>query len=88
MNTEFNNFALTDFKRRQCDSFINGYKEFKARSEDYDDFYQKITLFIQLMQEKNILSETRLSELNEWQQISEIQFQLDWLENFKKQYIN
>lgn len=40
------------------------------------------------MQEKNILSETRLSELNEWQQISEIQFQLDWLENFKKQYIN
>lgn len=47
-----------------------------------------MTLFIQLMQEKNILSETRLSELNEWQQISEIQFQLDWLENFKKQYIN
>ena len=42
----------------------------------------------QLMQEKNILSETRLAELNEWQQISEIQFQLDWLENFKKQYIN
>lgn len=47
-----------------------------------------MTLFIQLMQEKNILSETRLAELNEWQQISEIQFQLDWLENFKKQYIN
>lgn len=49
---------------------------------------KKMTLFIQLMQEKNILSETRLAELNEWQQISEIQFQLDWLENFKKQYIN
>lgn len=47
-----------------------------------------MALFIQLMQEKNILSDIRLSELNEWQQISEIQFQLDWLENFKKQYIN
>lgn len=47
-----------------------------------------MALFIQLMQEKNILSDTRLSELNEWQQISEIQFQLDWLENFKEQYIN
>ena len=22
MNTEFNNFALTDFKRRQCHTFI------------------------------------------------------------------
>ena len=77
-----------NLRHEMRDSFINGYKEFKARSEDYDDFYQKMTLFIQLMQEKNILSETRLSELNEWQQISEIQFQLDWLENFKKQYIN
>lgn len=77
-----------NLRHEMRDSFINGYKEFKARSEDYDDFYQKMTLFIQLMQEKNILSETRLAELNEWQQISEIQFQLDWLENFKKQYIN
>lgn len=63
-----------NLRHEMRDSFINGYKEFKARSEDYDDFYQKMTLFIQLMQEKNILSETRLSELNEWQQISEINF--------------
>lgn len=77
-----------NLRREMRDSFINGYKEFKARAKDYDDFYQKMELFIQLMQEKNILSDLRLSELNEWQQISEIQFQLDWLENFKKQYIN
>ena len=77
-----------NLRREMRDSFINGYKEFKARAIDYEDFYKKMALFIQLMQEKNILSDIRLSELNEWQQISEIQFQLDWLENFKKQYIN
>lgn len=83
------NTTDTDNLRREIrDSFINGYKEFKARSDDYDDFYQKMAFFIQLMQEKDILSDTRLSELNEWQQISEIQFQLDWLESFKNQYIN
>ena len=83
------NVSDTESLRREMhDSFINGYKEFKARAKDYDDFYKKMALFIQFMQEKNILSDIRLSELNEWQQISEIQFQLDWLENFKNQYIN
>lgn len=84
LNTTEEDHLYTEMR----DSFISGYKEFKARAQNYDDFYQKIALFIQLMQEKNGLFRERLSELNEWQQISEIQFQLDWLENFKEQYIS
>ncbi len=74
-------------RREMRDSFINGYREFKARTEDYDDFCQKMTSFIRLMQENKILSDVGLSEINEWQQIGEIYSQLEWLKKFKKQYI-
>lgn len=67
-------------------SFINGYKEFKNRSNDYDDFYDKIALFVQTLKQKNAISEDEQGKLKEWQQISEAEFQLDWLKTFKKQY--
>ncbi len=66
----------------------NGYKEFKKRSRDYDDFYQKMALFIQTLKDKNALTEEQQTQMEEWQQVSEIEYQLDWLNKLKKQYIN
>ena len=83
-----NNQDNEHLKKELRDSFVNGYKEFKLRSEDYDEFYQKMDLFINTLKEKNALSEEMQSKMEEWQQISEIKYQLDWLEKFKKQYIN
>lgn len=83
-----NNQDNEHLKKELRDSFVNGYKEFKLRSEDYDEFYQKMDLFINTLKEKNALSEEMQSKMEEWQQISEIEYQLDWLEKFKKQYIN
>lgn len=77
-----------NLKRELRDSFVNGYKEFKLRSTDYDDFYQKMELFIQTLKDKNALTEDGQIQMEEWQQVSEAEFQLDWLKKFKKQYIN
>ncbi len=77
-----------NLKRELRDSYVNGYKEFKKRSRDYDDFYQKMALFIQTLKDKNALTEEQQTQMEEWQQVSEIEYQLDWLNKFKKQYIN
>ena len=77
-----------NLKRELRDSFVNGYKEFKLRSTDYDDFYRKMELFIQTLKDKNALTEDDQIQMEEWQQVSEAEFQLDWLKKFKKQYIN
>lgn len=68
-------------------SFVNGYKEFKMRSTDYDDFYEKVESFILKLKDKSAVTQEQLTKLEEWQQIGELEFQLDWLNNFKKQYI-
>ena len=73
--------------RELRESFVNGYKEFKLRSDDYDDFYKKMELFIQTLKDKNALTEEGQSQMDEWQQLSEAEFQLDWLNKFKKQYV-
>jgi ATP-dependent DNA helicase RecQ len=73
--------------RELRESFVNGYKEFKLRSDDYDDFYRKMELFIQTLKDKNALTEEGQSQMDEWQQLSEAEFQLDWLNKFKKQYV-
>ncbi|MCR4922276.1 MAG: DEAD/DEAH box helicase [Bacteroidaceae bacterium] len=70
------------------DSFINGYTEFKLRSKDIDVFYQKMELFIQTLKDKNALSDGFTSLLEEWQLMGEINYHLDWLNKFKKQYAN
>lgn len=77
-----------NIRREMRDSFVNGYKEFRLRSEDLDDFYSKMEKFIETLKQKNSISDEQLELLNEWQQISEIEFQLDWLNDFKKKYIN
>lgn len=84
LNVQDNN----NLRRELRDSFVNGYKEFRNRATDLDDFYSKMSLFIQTLKDKNAITEERLSQLEEWQQISEIEFQLDWLNSFKKKYIN
>lgn len=46
------NYTDTENLHREMhDSFINGYKEFKARSEDYDSFYKKIIYQSKMKQE-------------------------------------
>ena len=77
-----------NLQRELRDSFVNGYKEFKTRSDDYDDFYNKMELFIKKLKEKNALTDEGQSQMEVWQQISEVEFQLDWLNKFKEQYIN
>ena len=77
-----------NLKRELRDSFVNGYKEFKMRSTNYDDFYNKMELFIKTLKERNSLTEENLTQIEEWQQVSEIEFQLDWLNKFKQHYIN
>ena len=73
--------------RELRDSFVNGYKEFKSRSTNNDEFYKNMALFIKTLKDKNAITEEKIPELEEWQQISEIEYQLDWLKNFKNQYI-
>ncbi len=80
--------STENLRREMRDSYISGYKEFKVRTSDFDDFYDKMQRFIQMLQEKNILSDDVLSEINKWQQISEAQYQLDWLKTFNKKYTN
>lgn len=84
LNVKDNDNLLRELR----DSFINGYKEFKTRSDDYDDFYNKMERFIQKLKDKNALTDEGQSQMEVWQQISEVEFQLDWLNKFKKQYIN
>ena len=77
-----------NLRKELRNSFINGYKEFKNRATDLEDFYSKMSLFIQTLRDKNAITDENLSQLEEWQQISEIEYQLDWLNEFKKKYIN
>ena len=84
LNTQDNN----NLRRELRESFVNGYKEFRTRSTNLDDFYSNMSLFIQTLKDKNAITDERLSQLNEWQQISEIELQLDWLDKFKSGYIN
>ena len=77
-----------NLRKELRDSFVNGYKEFKSRASEYNDFYKKIDHFIKTLKEKNALTEEGLSQIEEWQQLSEVEFQLDWMKRFKKQYVN
>lgn len=83
LNVQDNDSLIRELR----ESFVNGYKEFKLRSDDYDDFYKKMELFIQTLKDKNALTEEGQSQMDEWQQLSEAEFQLDWLNKFKKQYV-
>ena len=77
-----------NLKRELRNSFVDGYKELKKRADDYDEFYKKMEQYVQTLKDKNALTDEGLSQINEWQQISEIEYQLDWLKQFKKKYIN
>lgn len=68
-------------------SYITGYKEFKTRSRNSKEFYEKMALFEQTLIEKQAIGEKELIALKEWQQIGEAEFQLDWLNKFKEKYI-
>ena len=77
----------TNLHRELQESFMNGYKEFKARATDYDEFYEKMELFIKTLKDKNAITEKKLPELEEWQQRCEIESQLGWLKDFRNQYL-
>lgn len=67
-------------------SFKNGYKEFKARTTGYQDFYDKMELFTQRLLEKGAVTTDQLEPLEKWKLEVEAELQLDWLKEFKKQY--
>lgn len=82
------NIQNSDNVRRDLrDSFVMGYKEFRQRSTDLDEFYNKMELFIKKLKEKNAVTGECLEHLEEWQQISEVEYQLNWLDNFKAKYL-
>lgn len=68
-------------------SYIAGYKEFKTRSRDCKDFYEKMSLFVQTLTAKDAIGETERIALEEWQQIGEAEFYLDLLKRVKEQYV-
>ena len=45
-----------NLRRELRDSFIMGYKEFRRRSTDLDEFYSKMDLFINKLKEKNAVT--------------------------------
>jgi len=69
------------------DSFFNGYKEFKKRTENYEDFYEKIESYYDVMQSKKILTRKKRAQLREWQQICEVELLNEWLSDFKGIYL-
>ena len=75
-------------RRDLRDSFISGYKEFKSRSSDNEDFYRKMEQFIQTLKDKNALTDEFVTLLEEWKLMGEIEYHLDWLNKFKKEYTN
>ena len=44
--------------------------------------------FTNKLKEKNAISEYYSSKVNEWQNMAEIQIQMDWLNGFKNKYIS
>ena len=77
-----------NLKKELKDSYINGYKEFKNRADDYNEFYMQMEKFTNKLKEKNAISEYYSSKVNEWQNMAEIQIQMDWLNGFKNKYIS
>lgn len=77
-----------NLKKELKDSYIKGYKEFKIRSKNLGDFYMQMNNFTNKLKEKNAISEYYLAKLNEWQNIAEIQIQMEWLNGFKNKYIS
>ena len=77
-----------NLKKELKDSYIKGYKEFKNRADDINEFYKQIQNFTNKLKEKNAISEYYMTKLNEWQNIAEVQIQMDWLNSFKNKYIS
>ncbi len=75
-----------NLRRELHSSFINGYKEFKGRTEDYNDFYNKMDLFIQKLKEKGAISEQNMPSLQEWQLTAEIDSHAEWLLELEQKY--
>ena len=47
--------------RELRDSFVNGYKEFKSRATNYDEFYKNMALFIKTLKDKNAIPEDKIT---------------------------
>lgn len=73
--------------RQLHDSFVSGYKEFRARSEDLSSFFKSMTDYEQALIDKDAMRERDRETLTEWQQEAEAEIQLEWILQFKQQYI-
>ena len=77
-----------NLKQELHGSFVSGYKGFRSRTTDYDLFNEKIDLYIKTLRDKNALTDENILLLEDLQQISELEYQSEWLINFKDKYIN
>lgn len=69
-------------------SFIEGYKEFKARTENNDIFYENMDKYLETLREKNAVSTGDIVRLKEWEFEAEIEIQSEWLQDFGDQYLS
>ncbi len=69
-----------------CRSFINGYKEFKERTKDKDEFYEKMEDYKNTLREKNAIDNDDIAHINRWELQAEIEIQSDWAVNFNERY--
>lgn len=67
-------------------SFINGYCEFRKRSESMTAFYSNIKKFVDILTNKNAISNEDLTLIKQWELLCEVSIQNDWLTNFKNKY--
>lgn len=77
-----------NLKKELEDSFIKGYREFKNRTNNFNEFYMQMEKFTNKLKEKNAISEYYLTKVNEWQNMAEIQNQMNWLNDFKNKYVS
>lgn len=67
-------------------SFINGYIEFKKRSDSITDFYANIKKFVDILKAKNAVTNEDIKLIEQWELICEVTIQNDWLTNFRNNY--
>lgn len=67
-------------------SFINGYTEFRKRSNNLSIFYDNIKSYINILKDKNAITNEDLELIKHWELICEVNIQNDWLKEFKNKY--
>lgn len=70
-------------------SYINGYVEFCARAEDWNDFRQRMAAYKKELtrDDRKVATESEIKLLKEWDLESELMIHSKWLTDFAKRYV-